>query len=64
MKNKDGVPSKIIDVVFPYEKLNSSLRKVTEMLDIRGIKLEATAKSEFSKKRVLTIDNFSRNNVA
>jgi hypothetical protein len=54
---KDGVPSKIVDVVFPYEKLNSSLREVTEMLKIPGFKLEATAKSEFSKKRILTIND-------
>jgi hypothetical protein len=54
---KDDVPSKIVDVVFPYEELNSSLRQVTDMLKVTGFKLEATAKSEFSKKRILTIDD-------
>lgn len=53
---KDGVPYKIVDVVFPYEELSSSLGRVTEMLKIPGFKLEATAKSEFSKKQILTID--------
>lgn len=56
-ETKNDLPSKIVDVVFPYEELDSSMRKVTEMLHIRGFRLEATAKSEFSKKQILTADD-------
>jgi hypothetical protein len=54
---KNGKISKIVDAIIPYEELNTSLCQIMETLSIKGFKLEATAKSEYSKKRILSYDD-------
>jgi hypothetical protein len=51
---ENGDLRKIVDVVIPYEDLQSALAGITEMLGIREFRLEATAKSEYSKNTLVS----------
>jgi hypothetical protein len=53
-ESKSGALHKIVDTILAYETLATTLPQITERLHLRGFKLDATAKSEFSRNRIVS----------
>lgn len=56
-ESKNGVLHKIVDTILAYEALATSLPQITDKLYLRGFALNAIAKSEFSKNRIVSYED-------
>ena len=53
-ESKSGALHKIVDTILAYETLATSLPQIAERLHLRGFRLDATAKSEYSRNRIVS----------
>src|SRR5271169_6630803 len=53
-ETKNGVVQKIVDTILAYETLATLLPQLADRLHVKGFTLDATAKSEYSKNRIVS----------
>jgi hypothetical protein len=57
---RSGARVKIVDTILAYETLAKSLPQIADKLQLRGFKFEATAKSEYSKNRIVAYEEVTQ----